>query len=267
MEVQILDNAITDMKKLFSNGIRWKFLRGLSEIKYWIRAAYRRVAYQWLTSRKMIKLDKIAARDWRDIDTLLFESVSQLIINFVENEKSSRWHVKRFLDWSIPFDELDKWDKHPNVIAYANASWIDKWKHPDKWNWMLAQASLEWEMSLVNEEIEGWEPEEVGKKSRWAIQAEEVVELYKYFKFEVPNRKDPWEAFEEPEHHYVDENGNFTNKMLAPSDDFGMSRAVRSSTPESREYYNKITDLEQRYYEKDTEMCMRVLKIRQGLWT
>lgn len=88
---------------------------------------------------------------------------------------------------------------------------------------------LAWERSLVSES-----PESMGKRTPQAIAADEVRELYSWWKDTRPNRADPWEKLSE-EHIIGD--------------------------------YENTQKLEDQYQEEDDEMLCRLIKIRHSMWT
>lgn len=95
---------------------------------------------------------------------------------------------------------------------------------------------LDWAMNLNMNEDYGVNPgdEDYGKPTEQAITAKEVFELYNWW-VGRENRPNPYELF--------------------------------TKEKDGKHYYKKIGDMEDSYYEEDTNMLVRLVKIRNSLWT
>lgn len=91
---------------------------------------------------------------------------------------------------------------------------------------------LKWEASLVYEE-EYSELYKKGEPTHQAITAKEIIELYYWWKYIRPNRIDPYDMYDEDE----------------------------------EDWCIKVDEMENKYYMEDEEMLIRLIKVRNGLWT
>lgn len=219
-------------------------------------------------------LDKLQDVVYWPIDTLYsvkyylvnrFIDQSYALVAHKSNIKRGQWMdlPERILycmfDELVDFVEIEK--------AYANFRWNDdeskdkKWWQVGKWRLRTYRNKdagidyLNWEMSLTNEE---WaEDGEEIKPTDQAICAKEIYDLYNWYVNIRPNRPDVydvtgWSAYCDDKRDRgigfmntdPEENKDDTKKMLA-----------------------EITKLELQYEEEDTEMLIRLIKIRQSLWT
>jgi len=110
-------------------------------------------------------------------------------------------------------------------------------------------AHLDWEISLGDEspgQSEG---------------AKEVKELYLWWKDVRPARPDPHEASGYDEYMNSFTNGRPSYLMLGDSDG---DKDVRKKM---HDVMDATTKIEEEYFEEDTEMLVRVIKVRRGMWT
>jgi hypothetical protein len=119
--------------------------------------------------------------------------------------------------------------------------------------------NLEWQRNLVWKEEElGADNPEVGKRTYQAIKAEEILALYKWWTEVYPNRPDPHDASGWSE--YCDRKREQGGHFLAETKD-----------PELRAFGDKALErtreIEEAYEKEDEEMLIRLIKIRNSLWT
>lgn len=266
----------TNWRKHLKN-IHWlRFKWWFGDVRHAFRRIYRRVRYQWFTPYQLFTIRGIKATDYRDIDTLLVEAVFQMLVNFVEVEKAHMaWltmvrHYQDYMKGKLQYEDLNRYfDLNFVTIQYATMSSLERWLNRAKLNEDLGLLYLSWEESLRNDVADP--PEVKPSLDSQADAATEIKAIYNYIKHERPNRPDPWmNAFPEPELHYENEDGSKTNDELYPPerDESGeIFFRMRKMTIEYAEYLTKCSELEQKYYEEDTAMAQRILKIRQSLWT
>jgi len=273
--------------------IRYALIWTKDTIEAWIRATSRRVMYQWFSSKKLLKLRAIGKNEYRDTDTLIFESVFQNLVNFVEHEKANcakgmlAYSYRRYLAGKEKWEDIPKCSRHPVIIGYCESSKWDRLVNRKKWNMVLGQYDLEVEADMVNEEPtwivteqkeskDGeWYTMEKDALVRQGERAAEILSLYRWYKFERPNRPDPWDdTFPAPARGYIDEDGNVTDQMMddKPDKDSGEGDeekfyTMRKMTPEYAEYLRKCSDLEDEYTKEDTRKAVRVVELRGSLWT
>lgn len=149
--------------------------------------------------------------------------------------------------------------------AKYNAPW---WRF-GWWNvrlWRCPQAgldNLDWQSKLVYDE--DWMDSEdpyFGKPTPQAIKAQEILALYKWWTEVYRNRPDPMDASGWSEYckRCREEHGDGINTMLKQPKD-----------PELREFGDKALkschEIEAAYEAEDEEMMVRLIKVRNGLWT
>jgi hypothetical protein len=138
--------------------------------------------------------------------------------------------------------------------------WLNEWRSPE-----AAIAHLEWEMTLKNTEwVEPTDPD-YGKPTHQAIAAKEKWALYYWWKHVRPHRADVhdycgWSAYCEERRLAVVANGGSDSDYLFCQD-----------PPKDRERSRKISEamrlLEKQYDDEDEEMLIRLIKLRDNLWT
>lgn len=109
---------------------------------------------------------------------------------------------------------------------------------------------LEWAKELkYDEEICNKDDPKFGKPTPQALAAQEILELYHWWKDQRPKRPDPYDASGERE---------FWDNYGAWDDQFDDAlRPFRQAT-------RKIEDQQ---YDEDTEMLIRLVKLRTDIWT
>ena len=152
-------------------------------------------------------------------------------------------------------------------VAWANKEEAAKYNipwHQNHWvtrlgrAWRCPQAGidhLKWEMTLTED----------NKPTYQAIAAIEKMTLYTWWKDIRPNRGDEWDtsglgAFWE----YMDK------KYGKDSDWLGLGTNTKMSASEQQNYdrlYEEKYQLERNNKNEDTEMLIRLIKIRDSLWT
>jgi hypothetical protein len=238
-----------------------KVERLLRRLHYRLGDGYYHLRNRLFARYYLIDLKAMGRGEWRDTDYRLFEAVFQLLVDFVENECA---HLSKICYDS---DSLHDPETHPAIREWHAVSRWNRWKNRQQWNERLGMAHLEWEATLDDpsrgEFERNYSQAEKGRKS---------LELYRWYKYERPKRVDPWEAYPEPEAHYVHEKtgeplpGKFKNMMESEQTEDGYWK-MRELTEPYREYLDKGAKLEQDQYQEDTERAQQVLAIRQGLWT
>jgi len=103
-------------------------------------------------------------------------------------------------------------------------------------------AHLEWAAGLKTDYVDKDHPD-YGKPTHQAIAAQEILELYLWWKNVYPKRIDPYTVVEDWE--------DWKNK----------------SKEEIRHGLDAIAQLEKQYADEDTEMMKRLIDVRESLWT
>jgi hypothetical protein len=164
-------------------------------------------------------------------------------------------------DELVDFVEIEK--------AYSNYRWSEekqkgmKWWQVGKWRtrtWRSSEAGLahlEWETTLTDEEWLGKDENREPKLMPQAETAKEIIVLYKWWTEVYPNRPEPmdvsgWSA-------YCDD------KQVRGIDLF--DEDPEADEWDTRPMHDKMREIEKNYADEDTEMLIRLIKIRGHLWT
>jgi hypothetical protein len=170
------------------------------------------------------------------------------LVDYVEVELAW-WHIA----WD---DEAHKKFRAP----WYSRGWF-RWR-----TWRCPEAgleNLEWQRSLVwkEEECEPGSPN-IGKPTYQAIKAQEILELYKWWKEVYPNRPDPHDASGWSE---------YCDTMRKEKGEGIRWLGVESGNPDTRKLGQKALKLtrkiEESYEKEDEKMLIRLIKIRNSLWT
>jgi hypothetical protein len=184
--------------------------------------------------------------EWRDVGNRFLPCLFNELVEFVEVELAW-WH----LAWSP--EERSKY----NMPWWAVGWWRVR-------TWRCKQAgldNLEWQMNIRADESYGLKEGDEGwnEPTRQAINAKEILDLYKWWTEVYPNRPDPYE---------VSGWSDICEMRRKRGDDFF---ELEDKTPEETEAskiaLDKINELELSYKQEDEEMMIRLIKIRDSLWT
>jgi hypothetical protein len=172
------------------------------------------------------------------------------LVDFVEVELAW-WHIA----WADPAEKAKY-----NAPFYATG-WF-RWR-----TWRCAQAgldNLDWQRSLRHSVDDGWQEGDsnIGELTPQAVKAQEVLDLYRWWKDVYPNRPDPHDASGWTE---------YCDRKRQEHGETGLSFFKESKNPELRALgdaaLKKTQEIEQAYEAEDTEMMIRLIKVRHGLWT
>lgn len=210
------------------NFINWP-LDQLYAIKYYINNRWVTVTHHLVADR-----DQIRPGNWCDFGNRMLPCLFGSFVDYVECElawANFRWDEEARKKHCIPW--------------WANGWWrIRTYRNPE-----AAMDYLQWAKSLVDDD---------GKPTLQAKVAAETEELYNWWKYARPTRPDPmeksgWSA-------YCDRNHGE-----------GLGWLDRDETPEEKKQVKKMLDimhkLEAQYEAEDERMMIRLIKIRQSLWT
>jgi len=215
-------------------------VRKIYDAKYYVNN-------RWVTRTHSLTAHRndIRPGNWCDVGNRFLPCLFNELVDFVEIETA----------WSCVAWGSEEDAKKYNVPFYAKG-WF-RWR-----TWRCPQAGLDhldWAMTLTNEE---WLPEEEKHKAELTHQAKaarEIKELYTWWKEVYPNRPDPHEASGWTE--YCERTRELNDGRL-----FGSK-----TTPELKRLSNKahklLQKIEKQYEQEDEAMMIRLIKIRNSLWT
>lgn len=209
-------------------------------------------------------LDKIQGVIWWPIERIY--DVKYYIVNrWIDQSHALVAHPKHIkpgkwqdLDYRIlhcTFDELVDFVEIEK--AYSNFRWDEeksktlKWWQGGRWRtrtWRSAEAGLEhlrWEASLNDDEI----------PTAQAEAAKEIMELYDWWVNVRPKREDPMDA------------SGWSAYCDSKRDDDDVLSVLDDDSVDTGPMHEKMRELEKQYDDEDTEMLIRLIKIRGYLWT
>ena len=181
---------------------------------------------------------------WCDVGNRFLPCLFNELVDFVEIEQA--WHHCIWSDESRTKFNVPWW----------RSGWL-RWR-----TWRCPEAGLEylrWAATLTNEEFLDDDKKHEAEPTYQANAAKEIIELYTWWKEVYPKRPDPhdaggWTAYcdlrREQGYHLLD---------------------MEDKTPELAEMcrtaLDKSREIEEAYDKEDEEMMIRLIKVRQSLWT
>ncbi len=217
----------------------------LQDIWCWIPDRINDIRYyvnnRWVTQTHTLKAHPrdIKRGEWRDVGNRFLPCLMNELVDFVEIE----------LAWShcVWDDEARKRYDYPWWRR-----WFRQWRCPE-----AGVDHLKWAMTLTNKDfIEEGEKEE---PTYQALAAKEIFELYTWWKEIYPNRPDVYDASGWSE--YCDMRRDKGYHLLD----------MEANSPEEEEMcktaLDKSHEIEKAYNDEDEAMMIRLIKIRESLWT
>ncbi len=228
----------------------------LQKIVFWptdkLYAAKYYINNRWVTKTHALTASPrdIPRGEWRDVGNRFLPCLFNELVDFVEVELA--W-------WHIAWAEKDEKRKY-NAPFWATG-WF-RWR-----TWRCPQAgldNLDWQSKLRHTVNDGWEEcdPNIGELTPQAKNALEVLALYKWWTEVYPNRPDPHDASGWSE---------YCELMRKEKGDGIRWIGVESSVPSTKALGRKALKLthkiEAGYEKEDTEMMVRLIKVRNSLWT
>lgn len=232
---------------MIQNAIWWPVDK-LYDIKYYVNN-------RWVTRTHALTAHpkNIKPGDWCDVGNRFLPCLFNELVDFVEVETA----------WSnIAWDKKAR--KKFNAPFYS-VGWF-RWR-----TWRCPEAGidhLKWAMSLTNEEWLEEDKKHEAVPTGQAEAAKEIFELYTWWKEVYPNRKDPhelsgWTAWCEQRREKLkneDEDVRWTSML-------GSENESEDEKAETRRILDLCQQIEKQQQEEDEQMMIRLIKIRNHLWT
>jgi hypothetical protein len=182
---------------------------------------------------------------WQDVGNRFLPCLFNELVDFVEIEQA--WHHCMWSDDAKTKFETPWWRK----------GWL-RWR-----TWRCPEAGMEylkWASTLTNEEFLEEGEKHKAEPTYQANAAKEIIELYTWWTTTYRNRPDPYDASGWTE--YCEASRQANGGKLSWSAD---------KTPELKKASNKahklLRKIEADYEKEDEQMMIRLIKIRQSLWT
>jgi hypothetical protein len=224
-------------KKKFRYWLAEEGLDHLQDVIFWpidrIRAVRNYISHRWAVKTHALT-STLKRGEYHELDTRLLYAVFDELIIFVENELasmrvvfSSEERKKYRVPWYRSYLGLKSWRNAQAGIAYLN--WAAALKRDEEW-------------------VDKNDPT-YGEPTSQALAAQEILQLYQWWKHTRPNRPDP------------DEISGWSKYCEQKSTINKIDEDV------SRDILNACFKIEKEYEEEDTQMLIRLIKIRSYLWT
>jgi hypothetical protein len=217
-------------------------IRKIYDLKYYINN-------RWVTRTHALTAHPrdIKRGQWCDVGNRFLPCLFNELVDYVEVELAW-WHIA--------------WGGKAEKQKYNAPFWATGWF---RWRtWRCKQAgldNLEWQRNLVWNQDEMLDKDDPrwGKPTSQAINAKEILDLYKWWTEVYPNRPDPhdaggWSAYCEL-------------KRLRGDDFFDVENRTEEEKKMASDALDKTQAIEEAYRKEDEEMMIRLIKIRDSLWT
>lgn len=244
----------------------WKKIASMKKIRFWLAEdgldilqnmlhwpsdkfsdvrAY--VNNRWVSRTHALTSHSLKRGQYHEFDTRMLHSMFDELINFVEID----------LAWiHVVFDKEER--KKYKTPWWRKFRLYRRWCNPE-----AGMAYLTWASSLTFDD--NWfskTDEQYGKPTPQAIAAQETMVLYQWWKHVRPNRPDAmeasgWSALCEE------------NRQNNPGSIFATLSAKKTKKQQQREQeaLKKCDEIEKQYDDEDTEMLIRLVRVRKHLWT
>ena len=217
--------------------------RKLNDVRYYINNRWVSRSHSLTAHPRDIK-----PGNWCDVGNRFLPCLFNELVDFVEIEQA--WHHCIWSDEAKKEFEVPWWRK----------GWLRwrTWRSPE-----AGMAYLTWASGLVVDENMGAEPgsKGFGELTYQAKAAKEIIELYTWWTVTYRNRPDPYDASGWSTHCEA-------MRVKYPG---SMWSSLNSKDPEDRKASDKAHKLLQKieadYEKEDEQMMIRLIKIRQSLWT
>ena len=245
----------------------WKKLARVKKIRYWLAeegldklqdlfmwpADQYNELRNYINNRFVAKMHALTASslkpgEWHEFDTRILHCLFDELVNFVEIDQA--WMTVLFSD-----EERKKYQ----------LPWWRRWKLWRRWRCPEAGIEyLKWAANLAHDENNFSSPgdENYGKPTAQALAAQETMVLYLWWKHTRPNRPDPMEVSGWSE-HCAQKRGNGDDLFSSVLS----NKKTKKQQQKEREMLDHMQKLENQYDDEDTEMLIRLIKIRKSLWT
>ena len=212
----------------------------LNDIRYYINN-------RWVSKSHALTADPrdIRPGNWSDVGNRFLPCLFKELVDFVEIEQA--WHHCMWSD-----DAKTKFD-----VPWYRSGWL-RWR-----TWRCPEAGLEylrWAMTLTNEEFLDDDKKSEAVPTYQAKSAKEIIELYTWWTETYRNRLDPYEA-----------SGWTAVCEASRAANGGRLHFGTEKDPVLKKQSDKalklLQKIEKAHEDEDEAMMIRLIKIRQSLWT
>ena len=201
---------------------------------------------RWVTHTHALRAHPrdIVPGTWMDVGNRFLPCLFNELVDYVEVELA--W-------WQIAWDDKAK-------ATYRAPFWSTGWW---RWRtWRCPQAGLDnlaWQMTCDNTDYTPEDHPDYGQLTQQAHNAAEILALYTWWTQERPKRVDPMEA--SGWRAYCDSKREAGGSVLDTLDD------AEGKKIDTGPMHEKMNELDAKYEQEDEEMMIRLIRIRNALWT
>jgi hypothetical protein len=213
----------------------------LNDIRYYINNRWVSHSHRLTAHPRDIK-----PGNWSDVGNRFLPCLFNELVDFVEIEQA--WH---HCIWS---DEA----KTKFNVPWYRKGWL-RWR-----TWRCPEAGLEylrWATTLTNEEFLDEGEKHLAEPTYQAKAAKEIIELYTWWTVTYRNRPDAYDA--SGWSAYCEASRAANGGRLS----FGSADKTPELKKMSDEAHKKLREIEEAYTKEEEEMMIRLIKIRESLWT
>ena len=212
----------------------------LNDIRYYINN-------RWISKSHALTADPrdIRPGSWSDVGNRFLPCMFNELVDFVEIEQA--WHHCMWSD-----DAKTKFD-----VPWYRSGWL-RWR-----TWRCPEAGMEylkWASTLTNEEFLDDDKKSEAVPTYQATAAKEIIALYTWWTETYRNRPDPYEASGWTAVCEASRAANGGRLHFGTEKDPVLKKA-------SDKAHKLLQKIEKSYEEEDEAMMIRLIKIRQSLWT
>ena len=213
----------------------------LNDIRYYINN-------RWVSKSHALTADPrdIKPGSWSDVGNRFLPCLFKELVDFVEVEQA--WH---YLMWND--EEQVKYN-----VPWYRKGWL-RWR-----TWRSSEAGmayLNWAKTLTNEEFLDDDKKSEAVPTSQALAALEIIELYTWWTVTYRNRPDPYEASGWTAYCEESRAANGGSLSWSGHKDNPELRAKSDAALKA------LREMEEAYEKEEEEMMIRLIKIRQSLWT
>lgn len=210
----------------------------LNDIRYYINN-------RWVSRSHSLTAhpQDIKPGQWQDVGNRFLPCMFNELVDFVEVEQA--WN---YCAWTP--EEREKYN-----VPWWRSGWL-RWR-----TWRCPEAGiayLDWAATLTNKEF--LEPGEKEEPTYQAKAAKEIKELYLWWTQTYRNRPDPYDASGWTAYCEANRVANGGRLSFGDNDNPELIKM-------SNKAHNALRKIEAAYEKEDEQMMIRLIKVRQSLWT
>ena len=224
--------------------VTWPITK-LYDIKYYVNN-------RWVTRTHQLTAHHSAIKpgEWCDLSNRFLPCMFNELVNFVEIE-SAMHHVA--------------WSDRETRAKYNSPFWASGWFRWRTWRCPAAGVDqLTWAAALrMDDDWVAKDDPKYGQPTYQATAAQEILDLYTWYTEVYANRPDAYEASGWSAYCEASRGANGGNGKLS----FSSEKDTPALKKMSSKAHKLLQKIEAQYEKEDTDMLVKLIKIRNSLWT